>query len=133
MNRIVLDTNWWISFIISKRSGALPSFFFQNIIFCFSNELTLEIRAVLQYERIFRRINKENLEAYLFFEQNIAQFHHTVNDVSICRDKKDNFLLSLSRDAKANFLITRDDDLLILKEFMETKIITLNEFMKLTQ
>lgn len=123
MKRIVLDTNWWISFVVSKNTAGLPAFFFQNIIFCFSKELSNEVKTVLQYKHIAKRINSTNLRAYLFFEQNIAHFVPVVNDVMLCRDKKDNFLLSLSRDAKADFLITRDEDLLILNEFEGTQIL----------
>lgn len=53
------------------------------------------------------------------------------NDVTICRDRKDNFLLALARDAKADFLITRDGDLLTLKEFEGAKIVTLFEFVQI--
>lgn len=49
MKKIILDTNWWISFIISKNTDGLPIFFFGNILFCFSAELAVEIRSVLQY------------------------------------------------------------------------------------
>ena len=85
----------------------------------------------MQYDRIRNRVNAQNLEAYLFFEQNIAQFFTVVNDVEICRDYKDNFLLSLSRDADADFLITTDEDLLVLKQFEGTRILTLKEFVAL--
>src|SRR6476619_3411132 len=123
MIKVVLDTNWWISFIVSKQAGDLPRFFFHDTLFCFSNELTLEIRTVLQYGHIAKRINNQNLNAYLFFEQHIAVFFPVKNDVTVCRDKKDNFLLSLSRDATADYLITRDEDLLILKQFGKTRIV----------
>jgi predicted nucleic acid-binding protein len=49
--------------------------------------------------------------------------------VDICRDLNDNFLLALSKDGKANFLITGDQDLLDLKEFGETKIVSLTNFL----
>jgi putative PIN family toxin of toxin-antitoxin system len=128
MKKLILDTNWWISFIISKNSGGLPDFFFGNILFCFSAELAVEIRSVLQYDRIVNRINSQNLEAYLFFEQNIARFFNVVNDVTICRDKKDNFLLALSTTADEDFLITNDEDLLVLQRYGSTQILTLKEF-----
>ena len=130
MRRIVLDTNWWISFIVSKHTAGLPAFFFGDFVFCFSNELSEEIKHVLQYEHIRKRINPIHLTAYLFFEKNIAHFISVINDVTACRDEKDNFLLSLSRDANAEFLITRDEDLLVLKEFEGTKILTLKEFIE---
>ena len=53
--------------------------------------------------------------------------------VSICRDVKDNFLLSLSKDAKADFLITGDYDLLVLKTFEATQIVTMAEFYSIFQ
>jgi putative PIN family toxin of toxin-antitoxin system len=49
--------------------------------------------------------------------------------VEMCRDPKDNFLLSLCVDSNANFLITGDDDLLSLKKIGKTKIITIKEYL----
>ncbi len=89
-----------------------------------------KIRSVLQYDPIAKRINNRNLEAYTFFEQNIARFFKVINDVIICRDHEDNFLLALSRDSGADFLITSDDDLLVLKKFGSTQILTLKEFVE---
>jgi len=43
MKKIIIDTNWWVSFIISKSDG-LPAFFFEDIFFCFSPDLTDEIK-----------------------------------------------------------------------------------------
>ena len=51
-----------------------------------------------------------------------------ISTVDICRDAKDNFLLALAKDGKANFLITGDDDLLIIKQFENTEILTYTEF-----
>ena len=51
-----------------------------------------------------------------------------VSSVTICRDKKDNFLLSLAIDSQANYLITGDKDLLVLEIFGKTRIITMKEF-----
>ncbi len=48
--------------------------------------------------------------------------------VELCRDPKDNFLLALAKDGDADYLITGDADLLVLKEFEKTKIVTLAEF-----
>jgi hypothetical protein len=38
-------------------------------------------------------------------------------------------LLALAKDSKATFLITGDKDLLVLKQFENTSIITLTEFL----
>jgi predicted nucleic acid-binding protein len=49
--------------------------------------------------------------------------------IKACRDPKDDFLLSLAVDGKATHLITGDKDLLILKKFGKTKILTATEYL----
>lgn len=56
-----------------------------------------------------------------------------VSKVNVCRDWKDNFLLALSKDAKADYLISGDKDLLDLRKFGKTKILTLTEFLEVMQ
>jgi len=46
----------------------------------------------------------------------------------LCRDDKDNFLLALAKDSNADFLITGDKDLLILKKFEDTSIVTIADY-----
>lgn len=50
------------------------------------------------------------------------------SEVQICRDIKDNFLLALAKDGKADYLLTGDEDLLMLKQFEQTKILSYSEF-----
>jgi uncharacterized protein len=50
------------------------------------------------------------------------------SSTQVCRDIKDNFLLSLAKDGNADFLLTGDDDLLDIKLFENTRILTYNEF-----
>ncbi len=49
------------------------------------------------------------------------------------RDAKDNYLLNLVEDAKLDFLVTGDKDLLVLKQHLSTKILTLKDLMELLQ
>jgi len=51
------------------------------------------------------------------------------SNISVCRDPKDDFLLSLAKDGNATYLITGDKDLLILKEFGKTTILTVTEYL----
>ncbi|MDR2652088.1 MAG: putative toxin-antitoxin system toxin component, PIN family [Prevotellaceae bacterium] len=57
-----------------------------------------------------------------------ARFVDVQSIVTVCRDAKDNFLLSLAQDSHADYLITGDKDLLSLNMFGETKIITMSAF-----
>lgn len=47
----------------------------------------------------------------------------------ICRDPKDNQYLNLCFDCRADYLVTGDKDLLVLKEFKETKILNPKKFL----
>ncbi len=51
--------------------------------------------------------------------------------VTLSRDPKDNYLLSLSKDGKAKYLVTGDPDLLVIKQFGQTSIVTMAEFQQL--
>ena len=50
--------------------------------------------------------------------------------VEVCRDPKDNFLLSLAKDGKADYLITGDKDLLDIGSFGKTRIVLLAKFIE---
>lgn len=58
-----------------------------------------------------------------------AHFIEVSSIVNISRDAKDNFLLALAKDGKATHLLTGDKDLLVLKKFGRTKIMTLTEYL----
>jgi predicted nucleic acid-binding protein len=47
---------------------------------------------------------------------------------NICRDPKDNYLVSLALDSKADFLITGDKDLLELNKISETIVLKYTDF-----
>ena len=51
--------------------------------------------------------------------------------VTICRDRKDNFLLEIAQEGKADYLVTGDDDLLVLDSFHSTRIIKPADFEKI--
>ncbi len=132
MKKIIIDTNCWISFILSKYSVGLPDFFSNKMIdFYFSNELLQEINNTLTYARSIKRINKINLQKFLDFMEELAVRVNTTSSITICHDPKGNFLLALAKDARADFLITRDEDLLVLKQFENILIVTLLQFLEI--
>lgn len=69
-----------------------------------------------------------DLEELLIAISARAHFIEVSGTVKICRDPKDNFLLALAKDGKADYLLTGDKDLLELKKFEKTNIITISEF-----
>ena len=94
--KIIIDTSWWIPYILSKFSGRIPDFFVdEKFDLCFSVELLQEITA-LSYTRSKKRINDVDLESFINFIEEAVVIDSTAS-VTIWRDKKDNFLLALER------------------------------------
>lgn len=132
MKKIIIDTNWWVSFILSKHSFGLPDFFLNETIdFYFSNELLQEIKTTLAYTKRKERINTINLEQFFSFIEELAVIVDATSVITICRGRKDNFLLALAKDSGADYLVSNDGDLLTLKKFENTDIVTLPEFIKI--
>jgi putative PIN family toxin of toxin-antitoxin system len=60
-----------------------------------------------------------------------GEFVNVESKLKICRDPKDNFLLSLAVDGKADYLLTGDKDLTDIAKFGNTKIISIAEFLNM--
>ena len=75
-----------------------------------------------------RYFSEENLEKLLELFDVYGEIVQVSSIVELCRDEKDNFLLALSKDSKADYLVTGDADLLIIKKFEHTEIVTYTEF-----
>jgi uncharacterized protein len=61
------------------------------------------------------------LESFIYFVE-------IKSTIAVCRDPNGNFLLALAKDGGGNYILTGDNDLLDLKNFGKTKIITIAHF-----
>jgi putative PIN family toxin of toxin-antitoxin system len=130
-DRLVIDTNLWISFLLNKRLSALDQLFYNSQIeLLFSDELITEFIDVAHRPKFRKYFSKNDLEELILRIRMHAEFVNVITKVNICRDPKDNFLLSLAKDGKASHLITGDADLLVLKSFDRIKILTFSEYIK---
>jgi len=129
--RIILDTNLWISFLITKDISKLDNRIFTGeTILIFSQELLHEFITVVSRPKFRKYFSQEDTIEILDIIDHQAEFVEVTSDIKKCRDEKDNFLLSLAVDGNADFLITGDQDLLELKEIEKTQIITVNQYLK---
>lgn len=127
--KIIIDTNLWISFLISKKFSQLDEIIFTyKCQLIFSDELMDEFLLVVKRPKLRRFFSKDDLLELIETIQTHADFIEVKSHVTECRDLKDNFLLELAKDAKADFLITGDKDLLELNPFEKTRIVTITEF-----
>jgi len=94
----------------------------------FSQELLDEFMEVIKRPKLRKHFSEENLELILETIEQYADFIKVTSKTDVCRDEKDNFLLSLAKDGLADYLITGDQDLLVIKRFERTEIVTITEF-----
>lgn len=128
-NRIIIDTNLWVSFLLTKQFSFLDDLLENGKIqLIFSQDLLDEFMEVINRPKLRRYFPEENLVLILETIEQYADFITVNSNVNVCRDPKDNFLLSLAKDGLANYLITGDQDLLVIKRFEKTEIITIAEF-----
>jgi putative PIN family toxin of toxin-antitoxin system len=80
-------------------------------------ELTNEICETLLKEKFKNIFSQQVFDDFFRHYEGGTRLVVITSSVKVCRDPKDNYLLSLSRDAKADYLITGDKDLLSLKKF----------------
>ena len=131
--KIVVDTNLWISFLMSlPTERRLKRLFLSGkIVFLFSRTLFNELETTAKrrkFRRYFEASHADDLLQMLIEIVEIVDVHSVVG---ICRDPKDNFLLALAKDGSADYLITGDSDLLTLEKLEKTKIVTLSAFEKM--
>jgi putative PIN family toxin of toxin-antitoxin system len=129
IKRIIIDTNLWISFLITNDFNKLDHFLNSDkYLVVFSDELFDEFLEVVHREKFARYFNDLNIKILVEIINEKALFVKVFSIVNVCRDVKDNFLLSLAIDGEVDYLITGDNDLLILKHYQKTSILTINDF-----
>ena len=126
---IILDTNWYISYVIKSSDSRLTTVLNdEKISIIVSNKLLEELRTKIHSNKFRKYFSLIEAEQFIELLEQVALSCNPTYSITICRDPKDNFLLALAKDSKADFLVTGDNDLLILKQFENTTILTLTEF-----
>lgn len=131
-NRLVVDTNVLISFLIGKRLRKLKHRLTDSTIkLILTDQLINEIRVVTSRPKFRKYFNKQDVDDFIDLISIIGLTFEIQDIPDVCRDSKDNFLLSLCSLGTADYLVTGDKDLLELQEYHGTKIISPSELEKL--
>ena len=127
--RIILDSNVIISALTTQglSSRVLDLCIDKHVIFISSwilNEVTriLSNKFKIESEKLIRIIK--------FIKSATSNIEPKGKKPTHCRDEDDNNILHLAKYVHAELIITGDEDLLILKEYEDTKIITPRQFME---
>jgi uncharacterized protein len=130
--RIIFDTNIWISFAIGKRLEYLAQILLNSPIKVYvSTELIGEFLEVVQRPKLKKFISNQRMIDTVNIMRLDATLTVIKSRVKHSRDAKDDYLLALAKDVRADYLITGDKDLLVIEQYLRTKIITFNEFANL--
>lgn len=129
--KVIVDTNLWVSWLITKRQSRFNVLLSDNFITIISSaEQTAELFEVIERSKFSKLIPGEIAEEFKIYFMQAVEFHKVKLKVKVSRDEKDDFLLALAKTTNANFLLTGDYDLLVMKKFGSTKIISLADFME---
>ncbi|MCK9414438.1 MAG: putative toxin-antitoxin system toxin component, PIN family [Prolixibacteraceae bacterium] len=130
--KVIVDSNIWISFLIGKTLKGLQNYIDnKTVVIITCKEQIQELNLVFEKPKIKKYFTSEQITEFfeLLDESSVNVDLKTKTD--ICRDLKDNFLISLAIDSNADFLITGDNDLLVLHKVENTSVIKFNDFEKI--
>lgn len=124
--RLVLDTNVFISAIALKSPNfrKLVDFCLEHFEVCLSPELLGELENKLKTKFVYGEAEKKQVDIIT----QTGTLFTKLPKVDFARDPKDQHILALCQVGKAEFLITGDKDLLELEHFLETQIISPQDF-----
>lgn len=131
---IILDTNIWISYLLSKKFDSLVKIILENkleIATC--KHLITEFKDVLQRKKLKKYIGKTDIEEAVRIHLKICKFTKIDLRENQLTDKNDNYLLDLFKEANASTLVTGDKQLIAEASKLGFNVITLAKFEKLME
>ena len=128
-NKVIIDTNLWVSFLIGKELHFLKDLIVnEKIKLVLSDQLLEELKLVTTRKKLKKYFDTEKVDELITLLKHVSEKVNITKIENVCRDPKDDFLLALARKAKAKYLITGDKDLLDIKVYGHTEILTLKSF-----
>ena len=135
MIRAVLDTNTLVSAVINIESS-VASEIYQNFkekhfLLVISPQILAEIYDVLHRDKVmkFHHRSTEELQEVINELTSISYVVPGKTKVMVVRDPDDNKIVSAALEGQVDYIVSRDRDLLDLKEYKRIEIITPEEFM----
>jgi len=132
--RFVLDTNVIVS--AALLAGSVPRKAFDKALdegkILISVPVILELAEVLSREKLNKYLLEEERMRFLVALLKETELVEVIEEVTDCRDAKDNKFLGLALSGKADFIVSGDDDLLVLNPFRGIPILTPREFINIS-
>ncbi len=131
--RVILDTNWYVSASINRRSRRTLYDLLTNQRLCLlgTQKLVDEYSTVIFRKKFQQFIRANQVRRFLNLVMPRLEQVELHSTFFASQDPNDNYLLALAHDGKADYLVTGDPDLLVLVRFGETHIVKMAEFQAL--
>jgi hypothetical protein len=116
-------------FLIGKNLKGLQNLIdsqFITIISC--QEQFSELSEVFKKPKIAKYFSKEQIIEFFELLEESSDRVEPITETNLCRDPKDNYLVSLAIDSKADFLVTGDNDLLEMNQIGLTAVLNFRDF-----
>ncbi len=102
-HRIIIDTNLWISYLLTRDLSKIDELLKSNhATILFSQELLEEFIEVANRPKFKKYFSESDIKNLLANINDKAEFIKIKSIINVCRDPKDNFLLSIAKDGKAS-------------------------------
>ena len=127
--RVIVDTNCWISFLIGRSLSQLVDLLSNErvkLVIC--DELLSEIREVTQRPKFKKYFSEKEVDSLVDFMEVIGEYFRPQQQVKLCRDEADDYLLALALESRAHYLLTGDQDLLVLGKIGNCRIVDVATF-----
>jgi len=98
-----------------------------------SRDSLKELNEVLGRKKFDRFIKSERRGEFLKTLVKLAVLVEIIENISECRDPKDDKFLELALNGKAQYIISGDADLLVLHPFRNVSIVKAEEFLKIVE
>jgi hypothetical protein len=132
--RVIIDTNLWISLLIGKRLSEMHALCNSDVVDVYMcDELKEEFMRIAFQGKILKYTTDERITQTLRLMEAscISSFIGNAVVSSGLRDADDLYLLAFAETIEADFILTGDKDLLSLQFHRQTKIVTYKEFEQL--
>ncbi len=126
---VILDSNIWISYVISRRLNILVQIIQENhLTILTSQHLTKEIQDVLKRAKFKKYLSNSDVKEVIIIHKKLCRFVETNENTRQLTDRKDNFLLHLYDKGQASMLVSGDKKLLQEAGQLKYRVLTLREF-----
>jgi putative PIN family toxin of toxin-antitoxin system len=126
MNRLVIDTNVFVSAIIFPHSvpRQVVDDALDHRVVLFSEATMSELTEVLSRPKFDQHVSREERELFLAQIGSAVEFVPIIRIVRKCRDPKDDKFLEVALNGRADVIIIGDADLLAMHPWREIGILS---------